>query len=73
MWDKYKFVIGLKDIWAVGLLVGIAGKRVMRHEKILNLFRDYVRLLYRQCSLIIFVGFSWRDCRLTFQVQENVT
>ena len=59
MWDKYKFVIGLKDIRAVGLLVGVAGKRVMRHEKILNLFRNYgyVRLLYRQCLVNNFCRF----------------
>ena len=51
MWDKYKFLIALKDIWAVGLLVGVASKGVMRHKEIINVASGYyVRLLYRDIN-----------------------
>jgi len=48
VYDRYKFLIGLKEIQAVGLLVGVSGEDVMRHESIINLFRYYVGLFYRR-------------------------
>lgn len=44
------YLLVYKEIRTVGLLAGVAGKGVMKHESIINLFRYYFRLLYRKCS-----------------------
>ena len=50
VWDGYRVLIGLKEIGAVGFLVGVTGKGEMQYQSNINLSRYYIQLLCLKCS-----------------------